>query len=411
MHESPFRTPSRADARGRSPASHPPWPRPSRLAPKATAPKVGHDRLDDAGPDLEQGQGRRLVRGADRAATPGSTRRSSTCTTQNLRFLNAKTLPNGAYFWRVRSVDADSAVVEVVGRAQVHEEVELGGGAADAREPAARSPIRRRRSSPGRRCRARRPTACPSRPAQPAAAWTRRAASSRTARSPGATAASRSRRRTPTSPSRRRCIRAPTTGRSCPVDAEGNAGTPSAIMSFAWIWAGTTTADRDRHGAGRRDLRPALPVGRRFRARRATRSRSTPPRASRPARRCSPPTRPRRPSRRRRRCRTTPTTGASAASTRRARRARGTTARRSTRPTTRPWSPARRTCRSSTRSSSRSPTAATSTSRSSPGTRCPARAYYEVQTRSASSGNRRSTRRRTRPGRRLRRPATRRPFR
>ena len=35
-------------------------------------------------------------------------------------------------------------------------------------------------------------------------------------------------------------------------------------------------ADRDRHGAGRRDLRPALPVGRRSRARRATRSRSTP---------------------------------------------------------------------------------------------------------------------------------------
>ena len=26
-----------------------------------------------------------------------------------------------------------------------------------------------------------------------------------------------------------------------PVDAEGNAGTPSAIFSFAWIWAGTTT--------------------------------------------------------------------------------------------------------------------------------------------------------------------------
>ena len=49
------------------------------------------------------------------------------------------------------------------------------------------------------------------------------------------------RRRTRTSPSRRRCIPAPTTGRSCPVDAEGHAGAPSAIFSFAWIWAGTTT--------------------------------------------------------------------------------------------------------------------------------------------------------------------------
>ncbi len=50
-------------------------------------------------------------------------------TTQNLRFVNAKMLPNGAYFWRVRSHRRGRRVVEVVGRAQVHEEVERRGGA------------------------------------------------------------------------------------------------------------------------------------------------------------------------------------------------------------------------------------------------------------------------------------------
>ena len=45
-----------------------------------------------------------------------------------------------------------------------------------------------------------------------------------------------------------------------PVDAQGYTGTPSAIFSFAWIWAGTTTPTVDGHGARHRDLRPAVLV-------------------------------------------------------------------------------------------------------------------------------------------------------
>ena len=67
-------------------------------------------------------------------------------TTQNLRYINSKMLPNGAYFWRVRADRRGQRVVQVVGRAQVHEEVERRGGAADARRAWHRSPTRRRRS-------------------------------------------------------------------------------------------------------------------------------------------------------------------------------------------------------------------------------------------------------------------------
>ena len=45
-------------------------------------------------------------------------------TTQNLRFVNSKMLPNGAYFWRVRSLDAAGGSSKWSKRAQVHEEVD-----------------------------------------------------------------------------------------------------------------------------------------------------------------------------------------------------------------------------------------------------------------------------------------------
>ena len=132
-------------------------------------------------------------------------------------------------------------LVQVVGRAQVHEEVELGRGPADAREPrtiAYPSPaILTWTPVPGASTLSR----VRSRRARPAAASTRRAASSRTARSRGATAASRS----STSNTNLAISTALHPGtyywQVVPVDPEGHAGAPSAIMSFAWIWAGTTT--------------------------------------------------------------------------------------------------------------------------------------------------------------------------
>ena len=46
-----------------------------------------------------------------------------------------------------------------------------------------------------------------------------------------------------------------------PVDAEGHAGTPSADLLVRVDLGRHDDADGDRHGARRRDLRPALPVG------------------------------------------------------------------------------------------------------------------------------------------------------
>jgi len=56
-------------------------------------------------------------------------------TTVNLRFINSTMLPNGIYFWRLRSVDKDGGFSKVVERAQVHAEVERHGDAARACEP------------------------------------------------------------------------------------------------------------------------------------------------------------------------------------------------------------------------------------------------------------------------------------
>ena len=81
MHESSFRTPSCADARGRSPVRTRSGAGQAGGA-KGHGPQGRDNGLDDADPDLEHGQGRGVLRGADRESTPGSTRRSSTCTTR-----------------------------------------------------------------------------------------------------------------------------------------------------------------------------------------------------------------------------------------------------------------------------------------------------------------------------------------
>ena len=81
---------------------------------------------------MEQGQGRRPYE-VQIASDSGFNPALVDVTTQNLRFINSTMLPNGAYFWRVRSLDKAGGLVEVVERAQVHEEVERDGDAPDAR--------------------------------------------------------------------------------------------------------------------------------------------------------------------------------------------------------------------------------------------------------------------------------------
>ena len=264
-------------------------------------------------------------------------------TTQNLRFVNAKMLPNGAYFWRVRSIDAANDSLEVVGRAQVHEEVERRGGAADAREPEHDRLSESRDPHLGAGAGRRDAIACPSRPAQPAAASMRPAAII----SKGALAWNDNNGPITTSNTNLAVSTSLHPGtyywQVVPVDAEGNAGAPSAIFSFVWLWPGTTTPTvtdmvpgveiydplfQWARDSGRRELRDGDQhhVGLRDRLQAVQRQ-----------------DRPRRRSLRARRCRTTRTTGAFAASTRRARPAPGTTARPSTRPTTRPRFPGRPT--------------------------------------------------------------------
>ncbi len=103
-------------------------------APKATAPKVGTTVQNMPATDLERGQGRRAVRGADRErfglqpgargrhdAEPALRQRQDAA---ERRVLLARALHR-----------CGQRVVEVVWRAQVHEEVERRGGAADPGEP------------------------------------------------------------------------------------------------------------------------------------------------------------------------------------------------------------------------------------------------------------------------------------
>ncbi len=143
--------------------------------------------------------------------------------------------------------------------------------------------------------------------------------------------------------STRRCIRARTTGRSCRSTPRATPARRPQIFSFVWLWPGTTTPTVTDMVPGVEIYDPLfqwapIPGAASYEMEINTTSGfATGSQAvlrRRPRRRRSP---------RPRRCRTTRTTGASAASTRRARPAPGTTARRSTRPTTRRSSPDRPT--------------------------------------------------------------------
>ena len=158
-----------------------------------------------------------------------------------------------------------------------------------------------------------------------------------------------------------------------PVDAEGHAGTPSAIFSFAWIWAGTTTPSVSDMVPGVEIYDPLfqwapIPGAASYQieinttsgfatgsklSRRNTSATSFAPTQTLPNNTYY------------WRVRGVDPQGQAGP---------GTTARPSTRPTIKRPCPDRPTCRSGLEARSRSPSTATSTSRSSPGTRSPARA-------------------------------------
>jgi len=76
-------------------------------APKATAPKVGTTVQNMPALTWNAAKGAAQYE-VQIASDSGFNPALIDVTTQNLRFVNAKMLPNGAYFWRVRSIDAAS---------------------------------------------------------------------------------------------------------------------------------------------------------------------------------------------------------------------------------------------------------------------------------------------------------------
>ena len=76
-------------------------------APKATAPKVGTTVQNMPAMTWNAAKGA-VQYEVQIASDSGFNPALIDVTTQNLRFVNAKMLPNGAYFWRVRSIDADN---------------------------------------------------------------------------------------------------------------------------------------------------------------------------------------------------------------------------------------------------------------------------------------------------------------
>ena len=332
----------------------PPSPRPSPWRPRSRRPKLNATVSTMPALTWNKAKGASSYE-VQIASDSGFNPALVTVTTANLRFVNSTMLPNGAYFWRVRSLDAAS---ESSKWSKIRKFTKKWNATAD--DPDAGRPERDRLPESddpelGARARRRRPTRSPWRAAPRAAAWTLRAESSRTARSRGATAASRSRRRNTNLAVSTALHPGTYYWQVIPVDAQGHNGTPSAIFSFAWIWAGTTTPSVTRHGSGHRDLRPVVLVAG-DPGRGELRDRGQPDRRVRARLAADALVDERRPpSRRRRRCPTTRITGASAASIRRARPGRGTTGPRSRRPTTRPSCPDRRTCGCWTPRARRSP--------------------------------------------------------
>ena len=163
-----------------------------------------------------------------------------TVTTGNLRYVNSKMLPNGAYFWRVRSLDAKS---ESSKWSKISKFTKKWNATAVILTPAALTAI----AYPN-------PTILSWAPVPGAVTYKVAVASGASGGgvdapggviSNGALAWSDGGKPIETGNTNLAVSKALSPGtyywQVIPVDAQGFSGTPSAIFSFAWIWAGTTT--------------------------------------------------------------------------------------------------------------------------------------------------------------------------
>lgn len=161
-------------------------------------------------------------------------------TTQNLRFLHGKTLPNGSYFWRLRSLDADGATSKWT---SVRKFTKKWNSIPTLLSPASLAAVAY--PSPAILTWSQVPGASTYRVllasgasgggvdapggiiSNGALVWTDGGAPITTSNTNLAVATSLH----------------PGTyyWQVIPVDPEGHAGSPSAILSFTWLWAGTTT--------------------------------------------------------------------------------------------------------------------------------------------------------------------------
>ena len=161
-------------------------------------------------------------------------------TTQNLRFVNSKMLPNGAYFWRVRSIDKDTNASKWSG---VRKFTKKWSDVAALLTPASLNTIAY--PNPAILTWASVPGASTYRVSIAAGAAGGGVDAPGGIISKGALAWADNGNPITTSNTNLAVSTSLHPGtyywQVVPVDAEGNAGAPSAIHSFAWMWAGTTT--------------------------------------------------------------------------------------------------------------------------------------------------------------------------
>ena len=229
-------------------------------APKATAPKVGTTVPNMPALTWNTAKGAAQYE-VQIASDSGFNPALVDVTTQNLRFVNAKMLPNGAYFWRVRSIDAANESSKWSG---VRKFTKKWNAVAALLTPASLNTI----PYPN-------PAILTWAPVPGASTYRVSVASGAAGGgvdapggviSKGALAWNDNGGPITTSNTNLAVSASLHPGtyywQVVPVDAEGNAGAPSAIFSFVVALARHDHADGHRHGAGRGDLRPALPVAR-----------------------------------------------------------------------------------------------------------------------------------------------------
>ena len=210
-------------------------------APKATAPKVGTTVQNMPALTWNAAKGAAQYE-VQIASDSGFNPALIDVTTQNLRFVNAKMLPNGAYFWRVRSIDAANESSKWSGVRKFTKKWNAVAALLTPGEPEHDLLSESRDPHAGRRCRA---------PSTYRVSVASGAAGGGVDAPGGDHLEGRARverrrqpdhdRRTRTSPSRHRCTRARTTGRSCRSTPRAMPARRPQIFSFVWIWPGTTT--------------------------------------------------------------------------------------------------------------------------------------------------------------------------